>query len=94
MHRTTSSNYIYIYQDHIKLTLDILRLEVKSKKRGLGKIYGRFKTYTRYSEVWSKGQKKRVLGKITENSKPTLDILRFEVKSKNKNISLVCTKFF
>ena len=26
--------------------------------------------------------------------KLTLDILRFEVKSKNKNISLVCTEFF
>ena len=37
-----------------KLTLDILRLEVKNKKKFLGKIYGKCKTYFRYSLFYYK----------------------------------------
>ena len=45
----------------MKLTLDILKLQMKCKKNVLGVFNGCLETYTRYSQVADK-EKKGVLG--------------------------------
>ena len=69
-----------------KLTLDILELQMKSKKKKvLGFYYGSLQTYTRYSGVADEEQKKKrseVFFKVVY--KLTLDILELQLKSKKK----------
>ena len=42
----------------LKLTLDILKLQMKSKKNLLGVFNGSLQTYTRYSRIADEEQKK------------------------------------
>ena len=47
------------WRHNLKLTLDILELQMKSKKQVLGVFYGSLETYTKYSWVADEEQKKK-----------------------------------